>query len=551
MIMLVAAASAHAQSASPQDDAAARASTETTAEAAAPEAGPIDQLTLSDDLIAAVGWRRIGERRGELLVSTGTDATHHSAARASDTLGGVGVELTGTMLASDALGSRNAASARIEHATESDRARLDASYADEQLGLTRRSFTTDERVATYGATWTAWRSAGRFELHTFGERVDLHDARTTESLDLDGDLHGAHTSLTSRRVQALGVDHEFAGGIDVMQATGMAKSQVDEGDMLTHMQTLPRTKHGRYRFLSAYLHDTVRVIESLDVHAGFVFEHWSWLTSIPPLGAQDATEPNMDLDATDLLAELFGPRFGAVYRVAPSVALEAGAYRKLRTPTWNQLMRPVQNGDVATAASDALHAERITGAQIGPSLSRGTIEARVVGFWNEINSPITNVTVTDTLRETTNLGHARETGVEAAASWRVVKPVLAGASYTLTNTRVTDGGEYAQLAGKQLAQTPRHRATALLAYDEPELVTLTGAVRYVDRRYEDDRNTIVAQPFTVVDATAARKLTHGLAGFVSVENLFDRRYVAQQANVDTIGAPRLVQVGVRLDSARW
>ena len=61
----------------------------------------------------------------------------------------------------------------------------------------------------------------------------------------------------------------------------------------------------------------------------------------------------------------------------------------------------------------------------------------------------------------------------------------------------------------------------------------------------------VAQPFTVVDASAARKLTHGLAGFVSVENVFDRRYVAQQAGVDTIGAPRLVQVGVRLDSARW
>ena len=41
------------------------------------------------------------------------------------------------------------------------------------------------------------------------------------------------------------------------------------------------------------------------------------------------------------------------------------------------------------------------------------------------------------------------------------------------------------------------------------------------------------------------------AGFITVENLFDRRYVTNQVGIDTIGAPRLVQVGLRLDSARW
>ena len=156
MIMLVAAASAHAQSPEQQDDAAARASTATTAEAAAPEvSGPIDQLTLSDALIAATGWRPIGERRGELRLSTGTDATHQGAARASDTLGGAGIELTGSMLTSTVLGTRNAAAARIEHSTESDRARIHATYGDEHLGLARQSFTTDVRVAKYGAAWTA------------------------------------------------------------------------------------------------------------------------------------------------------------------------------------------------------------------------------------------------------------------------------------------------------------------------------------------------------------------------------------------------------------
>jgi outer membrane receptor protein involved in Fe transport len=557
MIIAVASGTAHAQAPELTADApgsggepSVRASSGTVA-APAPEPVSIDELTVSDDLLAATGFRPIGTRRGELLVATGTDATHHGAARVSDTVGGAGIELTGTMLSSDVLGARNAASARIEHSTERDRARLRASYEGEHVGLTRQSFVTDTRDATYGAAWTAWRSVGRFELETFGEQATLHDTRATAALELDGSLHGVHAGFGSRRVQALDVDHEFAGGIDLMQASGINQTDLDDGDMLTHMQALHRTKRGRHRFLSAYIHDTVRVIESLDVHAGFVFEHWSWLTSIPPLGSQDAVDSGMDVDAADVISELFGPRFGAVYRVAPSVAFEATAYRKLRTPTWHQLMRPIQNGDIVTDASDELHAETITGGQVGPSLSRGKASARAVVYWNEIASPIANVTVSDTQRATTNLGHARETGLEAAASWRLAAPVLAGASYTFAHARVTNGGNYAQLAGKQLAQTPRHRATALLAYDEPRLVTLTGAVRYLDRRFEDDRNTIVAAPVAVVDASAARKLTHGLAGFVSVENVFDRRYVTNQAGVDTVGAPRLVQVGVRLDSARW
>jgi outer membrane receptor protein involved in Fe transport len=286
------------------------------------------------------------------------------------------------------------------------------------------------------------------------------------------------------------------------------------------------------------------------VHGGYVFEHWRWLTNITPIYAPDFGE-GMDTGATEEISALLtGPSFGALYRVAPELSLEATAYRRMRIPSWQQLMRPIQNGDVLTVAADRINAETITGGQIGPAFGNGTLEARAVAYWNDVASPITAVTLSNTVRQTTNLGHARETGVEAAASWRMAKPWLAGVSYTYANARVTEAAD-AQLVGKQLAQTPRHRATALVAFDQPKLVTLTTAVRYVAGRYEDALNTIAVKPFTVVDAMATRKLVRGLAGFVAVENLFDRRYVANLAGVDTIGAPRLVQVGVRLDSARW
>ena len=68
----------------------------------------------------------------------------------------------------------------------------------------------------------------------------------------------------------------------------------------------------------------------------------------------------------------------------------------------------------------------------------------------------------------------------------------------------------------------------MLTYDNPHIVTLTGAVRYVDRQYVDDATPQRLGAYTLVDAVAARKITRGLAGFVAVENLLDRRYVVGQ-----------------------
>ncbi len=551
--MLTAASSARAQSPEPPVDhtsAASSAPAPAQTSATSPTSPiAIDQLTLSDDLLGAVGWRPIANGRLEALASTGNESTHHGAVRASDTLGGVGVELTGTTTSSDVIGDRSEATARIQHSSEHNRAQLYASYGSAELGTTQQSFATDLRAGTYGGAWTAWRSVGTFELHAFGEQQQLRDTRVAGTHDLDTSTHSIGVGFTSRRVQALALDHELGAGIDVVQASGDADSEATD-DSDTHMRMV-RARHGRHRFLSAYIHDTVRVIETLDVHGGFVFEHWRWLSNLAPLGGRDAGE-NMDADTGQVLSQiLLDPSVGALYRVGPDLALVANAYRRLRAPTWQQMMRPVQNGSVYVVAGDELRAETITGAEAGPKLDAGELSARAVVYWNEIASPIVEVTVDDQLRERINLGHARETGVQASASLRFGKPWLATVDYAYTRAQVTEAATHPELVGKQLPQTPRHRATAQLVYDDPKIITLSGAIRYADRRFEDDRNTSVVEPFTVVDAMATRKLTHGLAGFVTVENLFDRRYTTNQVGIDTIGAPRLIQVGVRLDSARW
>ncbi len=543
--MVAAAGSAHAQA--PEQPQPGESQSGTTAATALDAPRPIDELTLADDLIAAVGLRPITQRRVEVLAETGSDATHQGALRATEKRGTLGLELAGEASTSDVLGSRTEATARIEHETERDLARLTAHYGTRRIGEPLQSFATDTRTATYGGAWTAWRSAGRLELEATGENVALADTRDTGTLDLATDAYSLRAGVASRRVQALGLFHELSAGVGLVQASGTAiERDLDaEGD---HMEIVPTRRHGRQRFLSAYIHDTIRVIDSLDVHGGFVFEHWRWLTNIPPLGSHDFGE-NMDGGTSEVISALFGPRLDAVFRVNPDLAIQATAYRRLRPPTWQQLMRPVQNGDVVTRPGE-LRAERVTGGEVGPMLSTGAVDAHAVAYWQEVDAPIAEVTVSDALRETTNLGHAREAGVEAQASWRIAEPWLLAGSYRFAATRVTES-EDAVLVDKQLAEVPRHRATALLAYDEPRIVTVTGAVRFVAARFTDDRNTQRAAPYAVVDAMATRKLTHGLAAYVAVENVLDRRYVSHDAGVDTLGTPRTLHVGVRLDSARW
>jgi outer membrane receptor protein involved in Fe transport len=554
MIIVVATGSASAQSPDPtdgRDTPEAGAEQRPAAEAAPVPAPAIDRLTLDDDLIAAVGLRTLGEHRLEALVSTGNDATSRAALRATDTFRGVGVEVTGDVQRSDVAVDRTAAAARVERTSERNAERAYASYGGAHVGRLTQTFTTDLRAATYGAAWTGWRASGTYTVEAYGEQQTLHDDRTSAELELDGALLGAHAGYASRRVQAFGLDHQFAGDIDVAQAAGEADESEHDAGGAEHMNILPRTKHGETRLLRAYIHDTVRVIESLDVHGGFVFEHWRWISNLTSIYEPDHGE-NMNLDEVEQISSLvIGPKVGAVWHATPALTLEAGAYRQLRTPTWQQLMRPVQNGSVLTTADTDLRAATVTGASAGPTLTKGVFEARAVAYWNEVASPIAEVTIDESRRELENLGHARETGVDAAATWRIAAPLLAGVGYTFTHAVVTDADDHPELVGKRLAHTPHHRASAMLAYDNPKIVTLTGAVRVEGERFDDDRNTIALAPYIVVDALAARKLTHGLAGFVSVENMFDRRYVTNRAGVDTIGTPRLVQVGVRLDSARW
>ena len=475
--------------------------------------------------------RPITRDRLEAIVDAGTAGARDVQTRGTATAHGVGFELTGDIHDSD-LRDAKGVSGRVEGAN----AKAYAGYATQtQLD------TDDARTAYYGASWRH----GRFQASAYGDSQRIDEERLAQRYEIPTSSLGANASVRSGRLALLGMSHELVVGANFERTSGETTTEDAAAENVSMpMAMTRRSRHGDHRFLEAYMNDTLHVIESLDLSGGFIIEDWRSLSAIETI--HYGVEQNMDVKFPDISDMQVSPQLGALYRVDDQLSLRANGYRRMRTPTSSELWQPIALDGTLTAANPALRPESTWGGEVGPELNAGKLEARAVAFYNIVESPITSVATADGMRERTNLGGARVTGIETEASWRPAKPWLATVSYSFAHSVVTDAG----FAGKQLAQMPRQRVSAMLTYDSPRLATLTGALRYVDRQYTDASNTSSLAAYTLIDAIAARKIKRGIAGFVGVENLLDRRYLGQYG-IDTQGSPRTFRVGVRIDSARF
>ncbi|HUS31242.1 MAG TPA: TonB-dependent receptor [Kofleriaceae bacterium] len=441
------------------------------------------------DGITESAERQPGSTRVEASTSAGTDAARHAELRASARRGSVDLSLTGGVDDRADRQQRGAVVA-IDRASGTSRLAVTGGISDVALDLAIASVGIQTRSG--GAAW----SSGRIDL---------------------GNL-----------------DHELVIGASFTSTSGMS---TDTSEDLMHMGVLQRERRSDHRFLQAYLKDTLHVIETLDVSGGFVFDDWRNLSAIETI--RYGTDEQMDVHAPHIEDMHFSPQLGALYRATDHIAVRASGYRELRAPTVGELYVPLVLDGAVAAANAQLTPESVWAGEVGPELRIGHLQARSAAFLHEIDSPIASAN-----GERTNLDHGRVLGVATEASWRPVEPVLAAVSYTRSSSTIRD----AAYAGHELSLVPRHRAAALLSYDARRVATLSGGVRWLGRQYIDAENTRAIRSTTLVDATATRAIRRGLAGYVSVENLLDRRTIAAH---DLPAAGRTVQIGVKLDSARF
>ena len=272
--------------------------------------------------------------------------------------------------------------------------------------------------------------------------------------------------------------------------------------------------------------------------------------------------PFTTLNFADRSGQEWTGRAGLAVKPSDWVALRAAAYRGWRLPTLNELYRPFRVGPDATAANALLKPERLTGVDLGITLTpvKG-LEIAVTGFWNRMDDTIANVTIGTGpgnfpgvgfvaaggfYRQRQNLDALTVWGWEVDARFRQ-GPFGLSASWSHVDPTISATGTAAPLNGLAPAQTPRDQFSGTIDYTGT-LFTASATLRHFARQFEDDQNSRSLASATVVDALLVVPIIKGLAIEGRVENLFDAEVQAALSGTGVIerALPRTFWVGARV-----
>jgi len=402
-------------------------------------------------------------------------------------------------------------------------------------------------------------SIGTLDLTFFGhvqdfkqDRSRINAARSMEApsarQDVPSDDQGLTLVWTSNDL-SWGGKHQVLAGVELRRIHGISTEDLFPA---TPTQGLIfRETGGNQEFLGIFAQDAYQVFSALELVGALRFDAWR------NFGASQTTEDTMHVTTKTTFADRsdnqLSPKLAARYHVFDGFTLRAAGYTAFRAPTLNELYRPFQVGTILTAANDQLAPETLHGVEAGFELiPQAGLLIRTNGFWNVLDQPITNVTLSPPLppdgsqRRRANLGQARIRGIELETGWHFARAWTAAFSYTFVDSRVTSAPGVPDLVGKRLAQDPVHRVSGSLTFDLPTILTATVQGRFIGLQYEDDLNQLPMPGFFILDLAASHRIVSWLEGYGAIENLFNREYLVGRAGIKTIGQPFTLRVGLRL-----
>ncbi len=336
-------------------------------------------------------------------------------------------------------------------------------------------------------------------------------------------------------------DNALLAGFDVRQVDGASRElAISPSGAVT-----PAGGEGRQESAGLYLEDRAGLGARWSASLGERLDAWRNLearltTAAGAMGLADRRE------------HAASPRASLDFRASDRLSFSAAAYRAFRAPSLNELYRTFRVGNVVTQANPDLAAERLGGGEIGGLFTSpgARVTARATLFWLEVDDAISNVTLAATpaliTRRRENLGRTRSRGLEAQATARLARGWSLAGGYLSSDARVVSFPADRTLEGLDVPQVPSQQLSAELRRDV-ERGQLSLAARWVGRQFDDDQNQLPLAGYFTLDARASRAFGHGLSLFLAGENLLDRRVEVARTPALTLGPPRLLRLGLRLD----
>jgi outer membrane receptor protein involved in Fe transport len=157
-----------------------------------------------------------------------------------------------------------------------------------------------------------------------------------------------------------------------------------------------------------------------------------------------------------------------------------------------------------------------------------------------------------TCRTRLNVNKSRSEGGEAYIALRPIRQLFLSGGVNYDDDRQQSGlpATATDNTKPHINRVPSPKQTIRATYSSPMLGDWTAIWRH--EGHTTTLQGVWLDPYTVVDANVQRELVPGLRGFVSVENITDKKYQINIAGAGTTanpiivsqGLPRTVRVGV-------
>lgn len=444
-----------------------------------------------------------------------------------------------------------------------------ANYFDEDRGNgtpltgngTRTAhFSAGSTVTTGGgSTWTGTLFS---QLQNFDSTFSAQQAdRSSESpalnqFDVDSTAFGGSLQW-SRSVAGEGVDQVLTAGGEARWIDGTTNE-----DFRFFPFTRRRRAGGDEQLAGVYLQDSFSPGSRWQIQAGARVDVWR---------SRDGSRVERSLENGDLTRQesfenrretAVSPKLAVLYEASDAVHLRGSLYRAFRAPTINELFRPFRVRNDITEANAVLEPERLVGGELGLDYRQRRLGFRLTGFWNEVQDPISNVTLAlgpgviapcgfvpggGSCRQRQNLDRTRIRGLESELELRPNPWWSVSASYLHSDAEVRSATNQPEVVGRRIAQVPRNQVVVRLAHTRPERLSVSLQGRWIDDQFEDDLNLRQLESFTVVDLALSRTLRKRWDLVLGVENILDREYEVGEtgAGLVTVGMPRQIHGGVR------
>ncbi len=143
-----------------------------------------------------------------------------------------------------------------------------------------------------------------------------------------------------------------------------------------------------------------------------------------------------------------------------------------------------------------------------------------IGFF-DCTAAVTPVCATRPYGYYANLDRTLARGAELSVAARPVSALSLSAGYTFTDAQNRSPGED---DGKALPRRPRDTAFAEAAWRFANGASLSAAIRYSGRSFDDPGNTTLLKAYALTDLRGEVPVRPGITLYGRIENLFDRAY---------------------------